>query len=53
VVVDAKPEAVGFHEAYGFLPLDIASGQSGARPMPTSMFLPTREIMAARGRKPR
>ena len=47
VVVDAKPDAVAFYEAYGFAPLDVVEGQSDARPKPTAMFLSVREIQAA------
>lgn len=39
VVVDAKPEAVGFYEKFGFIPLEAASGQLGDRPEPLPMFL--------------
>ena len=39
VVVDAKPEAVGFYEKLGFIPLEMVSGALGDRPQPTPMFL--------------
>lgn len=39
VVVDAKPEAVGFYEKLGFIPLEATSGQLGDRPEPLPMFL--------------
>lgn len=39
VVVDAKPEAVGFYERLGFSPLAYGKGGLGDRPEPTAMFL--------------
>jgi hypothetical protein len=39
VVVDAKPEAVGFYEKLGFIALDAIAGQLGDRPEPLPMFL--------------
>lgn len=39
VVVDAKPEAVGFYRTLGFLELQAAAGQLGDRPEPLPMFL--------------
>lgn len=39
VVVDAKPEAVGFYEALGFRALAHSLGALGDRPLPTVMFL--------------
>lgn len=50
VVVDAKPDAVGFYERLGFTPLIIVSGELGERPQPLPMFLPTRLIETASGR---
>jgi GNAT superfamily N-acetyltransferase len=47
VVVDAKPDAVSFYRKYGFLSLDLAEGQSDARPSPIPMFLATRAIRIA------
>lgn len=47
MVVDAKPAAVAYYETFGFIPLDLIEGQSGARPEPTSMFLALAEIRAA------
>lgn len=47
VVVDAKPGAVAFYEKLGFIRLDVVEGQSDARPAPTPMFLPIRDIKAA------
>jgi GNAT superfamily N-acetyltransferase len=46
-LVDAKPGAVRFYEALGFMPLEVLEGQSDARPAPTALFLPIREIEAA------
>lgn len=39
VVVDAKPDAVGFYEKLGFLPLQVTAGELGDRPQPLPMFL--------------
>jgi GNAT superfamily N-acetyltransferase len=39
VIVDAKPEAVGFYEKLGFIEVEAAAGQLGDRPQPTPMFL--------------
>jgi GNAT superfamily N-acetyltransferase len=39
VVVDAKPEAVGFYQKLGFNPLEATAGQLGDRPQPLPMFL--------------
>jgi GNAT superfamily N-acetyltransferase len=47
VVVDAKPDAVGFYEAYGFARLELVEGESSARPQPTAMFLSLQDIEAA------
>jgi hypothetical protein len=47
VVVDAKPEAVGFYAQLGFLVMDAVRGQSDARPQPIPMFLSIREIKSA------
>ena len=49
VIVDAKPDAVGFYTKYGFIPVDTVEGQSDARPAPTPMFLSIRTIRDARG----
>jgi hypothetical protein len=46
-LVDAKPDAVSFYEKLEFMPLEVLEGQSEARPAPTSLFLPIREILAA------
>ena len=39
VVVDAKPEAVGFYGRFGFVALEAVAGQLGDRPEPLPMFL--------------
>ena len=39
VVVDAKPEAVGFYRTLGFFELEAVAGQLGDRPEPLPMFL--------------
>ena len=40
VLVDAKPEAIGFYERYGFERIDVDEGASPVRPQPVPMFLP-------------
>lgn len=47
VVVDAKPDAVGFYRQYGFFAIDVVEGQSDARPAPMPMFLALRAIREA------
>jgi GNAT superfamily N-acetyltransferase len=49
VVVDAKPEAVGFYGKYGFVAYDALEGQSEARTRPTTMFLAMHAIKVASG----
>ncbi len=44
VLVDAKSAAVAFYERYGFVPLEVTTGQLGDRPVPLSMFLPLGSI---------
>ena len=39
VVVDAKPEAVGFYRKLGFIALEKMAGQLGDRPEPLPLFL--------------
>lgn len=46
VVVDAKPEAVGFYQSLGFFELELLGGASGDRPMPTPLFIPVSAIPA-------
>lgn len=40
LVVDAKPDAVTYYEALGFVALDVEAGHLGDRPQPLPMFLP-------------
>jgi len=47
VAVDAKPDVVDFYKKYGFISVDLAEGQSDARPSPIPMFLATRAIRKA------
>ena len=47
VVVDAKPDAVGFYNRLGFLGLDALSGALGDRPEPLPVFLPVARIAQA------
>lgn len=49
VVVDAKPQAVGFYQRYGFTELTALQGQLGDRPQPQPMFLALGRIPAAPG----
>lgn len=39
IMVDAKPEAVGFYTKYGFKALDLVQGKLGDRPQPIPMYL--------------
>jgi len=50
VVVDAKPDALGFYRAYGFEPLFTVEGALLDRPAPTPMFLPLSSIPVPSGR---
>jgi GNAT superfamily N-acetyltransferase len=50
VVVDAKPEAVGFYETFGFIPLETVAGQLDDRPEPLPMFLELGAIPEPSGR---
>ena len=47
VVVDAKPEAIGFYTQYGFMALEAVMGRSEARPQPIPLFLAMRAIKGA------
>ena len=47
VVVDAKPEFVGFYSSFGFIELELISGELGDRPQPAPMFLPVASIEKA------
>lgn len=49
VVVDAKPDAVGFYARYGFIAIEGIEGVSDARPRPTPMFLALRAIRIGLG----
>lgn len=49
VVVDAKPEAVGFYERLGFERLLVDAGQLLERPEPLPMFLEVGSIQLADG----
>ena len=44
VVVDAKPDAVGFYTRYGFEKLEVLQGTLANRPEPIPMFIPLGEI---------
>nr|CAA6805273.1 MAG: Ribosomal protein S18 acetylase RimI [uncultured Thiotrichaceae bacterium] len=44
IVVDAKPDAIGFYRSLGFEALDLISGELGDRPEPTPMFLPIKVV---------
>ncbi|MCC6997833.1 MAG: GNAT family N-acetyltransferase [Deltaproteobacteria bacterium] len=47
ILVDAKPAAVDFYARYGFESIDLALGDSPARPSPTPMFLPISDVVAS------
>lgn len=53
VIVDAKPDAVGFYAKYGFIPVDAVEGRSDAKPPSTPMFLSIRAIKDAFGARRR
>jgi GNAT superfamily N-acetyltransferase len=44
IVVDAKPEAVEFYKTFGFITLELISGELRDRPQPESLFLPVATI---------
>ncbi len=44
LLVDAKPGAVEYYEAFGFMRLAPAEGGIASRPAPVAMFLPIGEI---------
>jgi hypothetical protein len=48
-MVDAKAEATGFYEAYGFEPIRLRAGRREIRPRPVEMFLATKVIERAMG----
>jgi GNAT superfamily N-acetyltransferase len=47
VLVDAKPQAVGWYLRYGFTELPVLQGGAASRPRPTAMFLPLSVVRAA------
>lgn len=47
VVVDAKPDAVGFYRSFGFITLELISGELRDRPQPVPMFVPIASIEKA------
>lgn len=49
IVVDAKPNALGFYEVLGFLRLDSETGGLKDRPVPMPLFLPVQAIADALG----
>ena len=44
VVVDAKPDFVGFYKRIGFEPFSVIEGKLDSRPEPLPMFLPMRAM---------
>lgn len=50
IVVDAKPEAVTFYSALGFLVIEVVRGILGDRSEPVPMFLSITTIAKAAGR---
>lgn len=49
IVADAKPQAEGFYERFGFVALDAVRGRSAARPRQATLFLPLRAVREAAG----
>lgn len=47
IVVDAKPDAVAYYEAFGFVGVELTTGEIESRPRPTPMFLSLGLIRAA------
>jgi len=47
VLVDAKPDAVGFYEHLQFDVMHAVTGDAGARPLPVTMYISTPEILSA------
>lgn len=47
VVVDAKPDAVGFYTRFGFEPIEVLQGALADRPKPVAMFLSVSTISSA------
>ncbi|HSW31563.1 MAG TPA: GNAT family N-acetyltransferase [Longimicrobiales bacterium] len=52
IVVDAKPDAIGFYGDLGFFPLEVTAGTLDTRPRPTAMFLPLALVERARAGGP-
>ncbi|KAF0209419.1 MAG: hypothetical protein FD171_144 [Actinobacteria bacterium] len=49
VVIDARPEATGFYERFGFRPLGILVGGGATRPRPVPMWLVIGSVRKALG----
>ena len=47
VVVDAKPNAIGFYEQFGFLPMELTEGGAAPHLQAKALFLPLAEIQAS------
>lgn len=47
VLVDARAEAVGFYERFGFERISVVVGRAPERPRPVTMFLSVRRITQA------
>lgn len=47
VMVDARAEATGFYERYGFRPLGVLAGGGAVRPRPVPLFLAINSVRAA------
>lgn len=50
LVVDAKPGAIDFYRAYGFVPIELLEGASNSVPRPQPMFLSLSSVPPKRGR---
>ncbi len=48
LVVDAKPAAIGFYDALGFIAIGLIEGASGEVPLPTPMFIALSSVPPAR-----
>jgi GNAT superfamily N-acetyltransferase len=48
IVVDSKANAIGFHQRFGFMPLEAERGALGARPEPLPMLLSIKLIERAK-----
>ena len=49
IIVDAKSDAVGFYERFGFTAMSALAGASSVRPRQTPMFLELPKVRAALG----